>query len=163
MLATKSRGMATRPSYMGHTLRENRNRLLVNAELPLATAAAERDTAIDMAAELRAGATVGADKGFDKRDFVDRLRGLETTPHVAQNLKRRGGSAIDDRTTRHAGYELSQRARSRVEEPFGWARQIGGLRQTKFRGLERVRQDFLRVMAAYNLVRIRNLMPAGPC
>lgn len=163
MLATKSRGMATRPSYMGHTLMENRNGLLVNAELSLATGTAERETAIDMATELRVGATLGADKGYDTRGFVDMLRGMDITPHVAQNLKRPGGSAIDGRTTRHAGYEISQRVRKRVEEPFGWAKQIGGLRQTKFRGLERVRQDFLRVMAAYNLVRIRNLMPDVPC
>jgi hypothetical protein len=87
------------------------------------------------------------------------LRFLDVTTHVAQNLKRRGGSAIDGRTTRHAGYKISQRVRKRVEEPFGWAKQIGGLRQTKFRGLTRVRQDFLRVMVAYNLVRIRNLLP----
>lgn len=159
MLATKSHGMATRPSYTGHTLMENRNGLLVDAELTLATGTAERDTAIDMAAGLKDGATLGADKGYDTREFVDVLRFLNITPHVAQNLNRAGGSAIDGRTTRHPGYEISQRVRKRVEEPFGWAKQIGGLRQTKFRGLVRVRQDFLRVMAAYNLVRIRNLMP----
>ena len=78
---------------------------------------------------------------------------------VAQNLNRNGGSAIERRTTRHAGYALSQRIRKRVEEPFGWAKQIGLLRQTKFRGLSRVRQGYLTVMAAYNLVRIRNLIP----
>ncbi len=159
MLATKSRGMATRPSYTGHTLMENRNGLLVDAELTLATGTAERDTAIDMATALKDGATLGADKGYDTREFVDVLRFLKITPHVAQNVNRAGGSAVDGRTTRHPGYEISQRVRKRVEEPFGWAKQIGGLRQTKFRGLVRVRQDFLRVMAAYNLVRIRNLIP----
>lgn len=159
MLATKSGGMATRPSYTGHTLMENRNGLLVDAELTLATGSAERDTAIDMATGLNDGATLGADKGYDTREFVDVLRFLNVTPHVAQNVNRAGGSAIDGRTTRHPGYEISQRVRKRIEEPFGWAKQIGGLRQTKFRGLVRVRQDFLRVMAAYNLVRIRNLMP----
>ncbi len=138
---------------------ENRNGLLVDAELTLATGTAERDTAIDMATGLNSGATLGADKGYDTREFVDVLRFLDITPHVAQNLKRAGGSAIDGRTTRHSGYEISQRLRKRVEEPFGWAKQIGGLRQTKFRGLARVRQDFLRVMAAYNLVRIRTLAP----
>ena len=112
-----------------------------------------------MAAGLKSGATLGSDKGYDTRDFIDVLRFLEVTPHVAQNLKRPGGPAIDGRTTRHPGYGISQRIRKRVEEPFGWAKQIGGLRQTKFRGLTRVRQDFLRVMAAYNLVRIRNLLP----
>ena len=159
MLATKSQGMATRPSYTGHTLMENRNGLLIDAELTLATGTAERDTAIDMATGLKDGATLGADKGYDTREFVDVLRFLKITPHVAQNVNRAGGSAVDGRTTRHPGYEISQRVRKRVEEPFGWAKQIGGLRQTKFRGLARVRQDFLRVMAAYNLVRIRNLLP----
>ena len=159
MLATKSQGMATRPSYTGHTLMENRNGLLIDAELTLATGTAERDTAIDMATGLKDGATLGADKGYDTREFVDVLRFLKITPHVAQNVNRAGGSAVDGRTTRHPGYEISQRVRKRVEEPFGWAKQIGGLRQTKFRGLVRVRQDFLRVMAAYNLVRIRNLVP----
>lgn len=159
MLATKSHGIATRPSYMGHSLMENRNGLLIDADLTLATGTAERDAAIEMAIGLNAGATLGADKGYDTRDFVEQLRVLEITPHVAQNLKRRGGSAIDGRTTRHPGYAISQRVRKRVEEPFGWAKQIGGLRQTKFRGLKRVRQDFLRVMSAYNLVRIRNLTP----
>lgn len=159
LLASKSRGMATRPSYTGHTLIENRNGLLVNAELTPATGTAERDAAFDMAIGLKAGATLGADKGYDTRGFVSDLRCLSITPHVAQNLNRRGGSAIDARTTRHRGYTLSQRARKRVEEPFGWAKQIGGLRQTKFRGLARVRQDFLRVMSGYNLIRICNLMP----
>ena len=156
LLASKGQGMGARPSY---TLMENRNGLLVNADLTLATGTAERDAAIDMATALKSGATLGADKGYDTREFVDVLRFLDVTPHVAQNLKRPGGSAIDGRTTRHAGYEISQRVRKRVEEPFGWAKQIGGLRQTKFRGLTRVRQDFLRVMAAYNLVLIRNLLP----
>jgi transposase len=159
LLASKGQGMGSRPSYTGHTLMENRNGLLVNADLTLATGTAERDAAIDMATGLNCGATLGADRGYDTREFVDVLRFLEITPHVAQNLKRAGGSAIDGRTIRHPGYEISQRIRKRVEEPFGWAKQIGGLRQTKFRGLVRVRQDFLRVMAAYNLVRIRNLLP----
>jgi transposase len=159
LIASKSNGMASRPSYTGHTLMENRNGLLVNAQLTQATGTAEREAALDMAVTLRAGATLGADKGYDTKGFVDRLRSLRITPHVAQNVNRNGGSAIDGRTTRHAGYKASQRIRKRVEEPFGWAKQIGGLRQTKFRGLERVRQDFLRVMAAYNLVRIRNLLP----
>jgi len=159
LLASKSDGMAARPSYTGHTLMENRNGLLIDAELTQATGTVERDAAFGMAVGLKAGATVGADKAYDTRDFVTHLRCLRITPHVAQNLERSGGSAIDARTTRHVGYTLSQRARKRVEEPFGWAKQIGGLRQTKFRGLERVRQDFLRVMAAYNLIRLRNLLP----
>lgn len=158
LLASKSHGMASRPSYAGHTLMENRNGLLVHAELTPATGTAEREAALEMALDLKSGATLGADKAYDVRGFVEDLRCLDITPHVAQNVNRRGGSAIDGRTTRHPGYQLSQRARKRIEEPFGWAKQVGGLRQTRFRGLARVRQHFLHVMAAYNLVRMRNLL-----
>lgn len=158
-IAAKSNVHPARPSYAGHTLMENRNGLLVDAELTLATGTAERDAAADMASALKPGATLGADKGYDTRGFVAELRSLGVTPHVAQNTRRSGGSAIDGRTTRHPGYEISQRVRKRVEEPFGWAKQIGLLRQVRFRGLERVRQCYMTTMAAYNLVRIRNLMP----
>jgi transposase len=158
-IAAKSNVHPARPSYAGHTLMENRNGLLVDAELTLATGTAERDAAADMASALKAGATLGADKGYDTRGFVAELRSLRVTPHVAQNLNRSGGSAIDGRTTRHLGYKASQRIRKRVEEPFGWAKQIGLLRQVRFRGLDRVRQCYMTTMAAYNLVRIRNLLP----
>jgi len=157
LLASKSNGMAARPSYAGHTLMENRNGLLVDAELTTATGTAERDTAVAMAASLPRGATIGADKAYDTHGFVADIRSLGLVPHVAQNTGRRGGSAIDGRTTRHRSYLISQRVRKRIEEPFGWAKQIGGLRQTRFRGLARVRQGFLIVMAAYNLVRLGNL------
>ena len=103
LLASKGQGMGARPSYTGHTLMENRNGLLVNADLTLATGTAERDAAIDMAAVLKSGATLGADKGYDTREFVDVLRFLDVTPHVAQNLKRAGGSAVDGRTTPSCG------------------------------------------------------------
>jgi transposase len=159
LLASKSNGIAARPSYAGHTLMENRNGLIVDAELTSATGTAERETAVSMAGSLRAGATLGADKAYDTHGFVQDLRALRVTPHVSQNVNRTGGSAIDGRTTRHAGYEISQRIRKRIEEPFGWIKQIGGFRQTKQRGRERVRQEFLKVMAAYNLVRLRNLLP----
>ena len=159
LLASKSDGMASRPSYAAHTLIENRHGLLVDAELTQATGTAEREAAFDMAIGLKPGSTLGADKGYDTRGFVSDLRCLSITPHVAQNLNRPGGSAIDARTTRHTGYTLSQRARKRIEEPFGWAKEIGGLRQTKFRGLERVRDSFLRVMTGYNLIRMCNLLP----
>lgn len=99
------------------------------------------------------------EKAFDKGYSVLTLRAMAMTPHVAHNLNRNGGSANDGRTTRHDGYTLSQRIRKRIEEPFGWAKQIGELRQTKFRSAERVRQDYLKVMSVYNLVRIRNLLP----
>jgi transposase len=157
LLASKSHGMAARPSYAGHTLMENRNGLLVDAELTPATGTAERDTAIAMAAGLRRGSTIGADKGYDTFGFVAAVRSLGLVAHVAQNTGRRGGSAIDGRTTRHGSYTVSQRIRKRIEEPFGWAKQIGGLRQTRLRGLVRVRQGFLMVMAAWNLVRLGNL------
>ncbi|MEZ5595762.1 MAG: IS5 family transposase [Pseudomonadales bacterium] len=157
-LASKSHGIAARPSYTGHTMMENRNGLLVDADLTLATGTAERETAAEMATHLKSGATVGADKGYDTQGFVSALRKSRVTPHVAQNSNRRGGSAIDGRTTRHEGYVISQRIRKRIEEAFGWAKQIGGLRQTKYRGLSNVRQHYLLVMAAYNLVRLRKLV-----
>ena len=159
LLASKSNGIAARPSYAGHTLMENRNGLIVDAELTAATGTAERETAVEMAGGLCAGATLGADKAYDTRGWVQDLRALGVTPHVAQNVNRSGGSAIDGRTTRHAGYEVSQRIRKRIEEPFGWIKQIGGFRQTKQRGVTRVRQEFLKAMTAYNLVRIKNLFP----
>lgn len=102
---------------------ENRNGLVVNAKVSQADGHGERETAIDMLAELPGEhrKTVGADKNYDTRDFVDNCKGLRITRHVA-NIKRRGGSAIDERTTRHKGYETSQRKRKRVEEPFGWGK-----------------------------------------
>ena len=92
---------------------------------------------------------------------MEHLRGLEVTPHVAQNVKRNGGSAIDGRTTRHEGYEISQRKRKRVEEVFGWLKTIGLMRQTRHRGRERVSWMFTFAAAVYNLVRIRNLTAAA--
>lgn len=159
LIARKGNSVPAAPSYAGHILIENRNGLLVDAELTQATGTAERDAALEMSSALRAGATLGADKGYDTRGFVEELRAQRITPHVAQNTKRPGGSAIDGRTTRHAGYKISQRCRKRVEEPFGWAKTVGGIRQVKVRGVKRVRQVFLFVMATYNLVRLRNLMP----
>jgi transposase len=158
-LARKGNTHPTRPSYLGHVLMENRNGLLVDAELTQATGYGEREAAIGMVQGLGAGATLGADKGYDTKGFVASLREIKVTPHVAQNSNRRGGSAIDGRTTRHLGYEISQRIRKRVEEPFGWAKEIGNLRQTKFRGRRRVRQQFLLTMAAFNLIRLRGLYP----
>jgi transposase len=159
LIARKGNAVPAAPSYAGHILIENRNGLLVDAELTQATGTAERDAALEMSAGLPAGATLGADKGYDTRGFVQELRAQRLTPHVAQNTNRRGGSAVDGRTTRHDGYGVSQRCRKRVEEPFGWAKTVGGIRQVKLRGLKRVRQLFLFVMATYNLVRLRNLMP----
>ena len=159
LIARKGNAVPAAPSYAGHIVIENRNGLLVDAELTQATGTAERDAALEMSAALPAGSTLGADKGYDTRGFVAELRAQRLTPHVAQNINRPGGSAIDSRTTRHEGYAISQRCRKRVEEPFGWAKTIGGLRQVKLRGQKRVRQKFLLVMAVYNLVRLRNLEP----
>lgn len=159
LLARKGNTHPTRPSFMGHILMENRNGLIVDAALTQATGTAERDTALDFAQQLRSRSTLGADRGYDTRGFVAGLRAQQVTPHIAQNTKRPGGSALDGRTTRHAGYAHSQRIRKRVEEPFGWGKTVGGLRQTKYRGIKRVRQHFVTTMAAFNLVRLLKLCP----
>jgi DDE family transposase len=101
--------------------------------------------------------TVGADKAYDTREFVRDIRELNVTPHVAQNIKRPGGSAIEAPTTRHVGYELSQRARKLIEEAFGWGKDIGLLRRPKFRGRRKVEFATLLTFTGYNLVRMRNL------
>ncbi len=105
--------------------------------------------------------TLGADKGYDAADFVEGLRSMNVTPHIAQNDTYRR-SAIDDRTTRHAGYTISQRKRKRVEEVFGWGKVVGTMRKVKLRGLERVSALFTFTVAAYNLIRIRNILATTP-
>lgn len=163
-LYRKGRGKESRLAFMGHALMENRNGLVVDTRLTLATGVAEREAALEMVSALsgRKRLTLGTDKGYDTVDFVDALRELKVTPHVAQNNKRRR-SAIDDRTVRHAGYAVSQRMRKRVEEIFGWIKTVGNLRKTRHRGLERVDWMFAFTAAAYNLVRMRTLLAdAGP-
>ena len=157
-LAKKSAGREAKLSYRGHVLMENRHGLVVNADLTAATGTAEREAALAMAATLpgRHRVTLGADKGYDTRDFVARCRQVGVTPHVAQHTTKRR-SAIDARTTRHAGYAVSQRVRKRVEEVFGWMKTIGLMRQTRHRGQARVGWQFLFTAAVYNLVRMRNL------
>ena len=147
--------------YQGHVLMENRHGLAVDGSLTPATGFAEREQALGMATQLPAGATLGADKSYDTRDFVDGLRGLAVTPHVAQNTTKRS-SAIDSRTTRHPGYLVSQRQRKRIEEIFGWLKQIGLLRKTRHRGVARVAWMFTFGLAVYNLVRMRNLAVHAP-
>ncbi len=163
MLARKSRGTGAVLAYRGHLLTENRNGLVVSTLTTRAYGSAERDAALLMAEALPGThrVTLGADKGYDARDFVDELRYMEITPHVAQNDTNRR-SAVDVRTTRHAGYQLSQKARKRIEEVFGWMKSIGLLRKVRHRGLERVGWMFTFTAAAYNLVRIRNLMRGAP-
>lgn len=157
-LYKKSKGTEAKLSYLGHVLAENRNGLVVQAQVTMATGTAEREAALEML-EARRGrrrVTVGGDKGYDVQEFVADVRDLGVTPHVAQNDRNRR-SAIDARTTRHVGYEISQRKRKRVEEVFGWLKTIGLLRQTRYRGRERVGWMFTFATAVYNLVRIRNL------
>jgi transposase len=155
-LAKKSRGTEARLSFQGHVLMENRNGLVVDARLSICSGTAEREAAIDMLGDLREGGriTVGLDKGYDSTACVEGLRELNVTPHVA---RRSVGSAIDGRTVRHAGYQISQRVRKRVEEIFGWMKTVGVYRKTRFRGVPRVGWGFMLAMVGYNLVRIKNL------
>ena len=138
---------------------ENRNGLIVNARASLATGTAERDTAIELLGELAGNKrrTVGAAKNYDTQAFVNQCRGLQITPHVVRNDKRRGGSAIDGRTSGRAGYAISQTIRKRVEEPFGWGKTVGLIRQVKLRGLTHVNGLFMMTMMGWNLTRMRRL------
>jgi transposase len=160
-LFKKGRGREAKLSYMGHVLMENRNGLVVDAELTAATGKAEREAALSMLEQVPGSGqvTVGADKGYDTKDFVAQTRAIDVTPHVAQNTSGRR-SAIDGRTTRHAGYDISQRIRKRVEEVFGWMKTIGLMRKTRHKGVDRVGWMFVFVAAVYNLVRMRNLSQA---
>ena len=160
-LFKKSKGSQVKLGYLGHAMTENRNGLIVDGLLTLATGAAEREAALEMIGRLRGGSriTVGLDKGYDTAEFVADLRALNVTPHVAQNdTKRR--SAIDGRTTHHQGYEISQRKRKRIEEFFGWGKVVGPIRKVRVRGLARVAGVFNLALAAYNLTRMCNLMVA---
>ncbi len=157
-LFRKGKGKEAKLSYMGHVLMENRNGLIIDTELTSATGTAEREAATDMVCGVsgKKRITVAGDKNYDTRDFVETLRGLQVTPHVAQNDKRRA-SAIDIRTTRHEGYAVSQKKRRLVEEIFGWMKTVGNLRKVKYRGREKVSWHFALAAAAYNLVRMRSL------
>jgi transposase len=159
-LARKSGGHESKLAYCGNVMIENRNGLVVDTELLQCNGTAERDAAMLMAERVEGTEriTVGADKAYDTKDFVSEMRGMNVTPHVSQNTKRPGGSAIDGRTTRHEGYPVSQRKRKRIEEVFGWMKTVGTLRKTRHRGLQTVRWVFTFTAAAYNLVRMRNLM-----
>jgi hypothetical protein len=160
-LFKKGKGKEAKLCFMGHVLMENRHGLIITPSLTAAIGTAERDTAEDMVGEIpgRHRITVGGDKAYDTREFVQALRALKAVPHVVQNRTGRS-SAIDGRTTRHPGYAVSQRLRKRVEEIFGWIKTVGNLRKTRHRGRERVGWMFTLTAAAYNLVRIRNLTAA---
>jgi transposase len=159
-LARKSGSHEAKLAYCGNVMIENRNGLVVDAEVLICSGTAERDAARMMIGSLErtAPVTVGADKGYDTKDFVKDLRQMNATPHVAQNLNRPGGSAIDGRTARHAGYQVSQMKRKRIEEVFGWLKTVALLRKTRHRGLFRVGWVFTFAATAYNLVRMRNLL-----
>jgi transposase len=161
MLARKGSGKEAKLSYNGNVLMENRNGLVADVQVLPATGTAERDAALLMIESIPGDhpVTVGADKAYDTKDFVAECRNMNATPHVAQNNKGRK-SAIDGRTTRHAGYRISQMKRKRVEEIFGWMKTIGGMRKLRHRGFELVSWMFTFAAAAYNLVRIRNLSTA---
>jgi transposase len=159
-LYRKGPGKEARLSFIGHGLMENRSGLLVDASLTEADGHAERVAALHMIephADRPRAITLGGDKGYDSADFVNELRSMNVTPHVAQNTRNRR-SAIDGRTTRHPGYAVSQRIRKRIEEAFGWIKTVAGQDKTRFRGVARVGFAFTFAAAAYNLVRIPKLL-----
>lgn len=162
-LYTKSPKSGAIPAYMGHVLTENRNGLVVDARLTQANGTAERETALEMLARLpgEVRKTVGADKAFDTVSFVEGCREINVTPHVAQNTSGRA-SRIDQRTTRHAGYALSQFARKLIETVFGDAKQHGILRQVKLRGLAKVELLFTLAATVVNLRRLPKLLAPEP-
>ena len=161
-LYRKGRGKEAKLSFMGHTLMENRSGLIVAATLTQATGTAERKAAEEMIVRHSPGArriTLGADKGYDAAAFVADMRALNVTPHIAQNISGRR-SAVDARTTRHAGYAVSQRKRKRIEEPFGWGKTIGGLARPMLRGIKKLDFKFTLTMAGYNLISLPKLLAA---
>lgn len=164
-LLRKGKGKEAKLVFMGHALMENRNGLLIDFQVSEATGRAERDAVpqlLDRAKQRRfRPTTLGADKNYDTRDCVEDMRRRKVTPHVAQNTSGRR-SAIDGRTTRHAGYRVSQRLRKRVEEIFGWMKTVGGFRRTRYRGLDRTGLAGYLVGTAYNLVRMARLITKPP-
>lgn len=158
-LYRKGPGREAKLCFMAHALMENRSGLVVDGRVSEASGTAERDEAAAMIAEVpgRHRITVSGDKSFDTAGFVAAMRGLEVTPHVAQNTTGRR-SAIDRRTTRHPGYAASQRARKRIEEAFSWIKEIALMRRARHRGRERIGWQFTLAAAAYNLIRLPKLL-----
>jgi len=161
-LFKKAPGVGAFLSFMGHCVMENRNGLVVASEVTQASGTAERDAALWMVRSLKGEhqKTLGADKGYDTRDFVADLRINGITPHVAQNIQARRRSAIDGRTARHQGYAQSINAKQRIEKVFGWIKQAAGLRQLKARGLSKVGAVFRLHVVVYNMIWITNLLRA---
>ena len=163
-LARKSGGHEAKLSYCANVLIENRHGLVVDTEVVRCSGTAEREAAMRMVERIPGDqrVTVGADKAYDTHGMVRNLRELNVTPHVAQNTNRPGGSAVDRRTTRHSSYPVSQRKRKRIEEVFGWLKTVGMLRKTRHRGVFKVGWVFTFAAAAYNLVRMKNLLATVP-
>ncbi len=166
-LYRKGDGQPARLCYMGHALMENRHGLAVDGTLTLATGTAEREATLAMLDRRgrRGRITLGADKAYDVRGFIEELRRRRVTPHIAidGHLSPKGvprSTAIDARTTRHPGYGISQRCRKRIEEVFGWAKSAAGLAKVKLRGRARVEAVFTLALAAYNLIRLPKLLAA---
>jgi transposase len=160
-LARKGKGKEAKLAFSQHVLMENRNGLLADVQIAPATGTAERDSAIAMLDECVPGdgrVTLAGDKGYDTKDFIEQCRERNVTPHVAQNINERRGSAIDARTTRHVGYQVSQRVRKRVEEIFGWMKTVGNFRKTRYKGLHRTELASYMVGTAYNLIRMAKLL-----
>jgi transposase len=163
-LYRKGAGKEARLCFIGHGLMENRSGLLVDSCLTPAGGHAERVAALAMIeprADRPRAITLGGDKGYDAEDFVNELRSMKVTPHIARNTSGRR-SAIDGRTTRHGGYAASQRIRKRIEEAFGWIKTVAGQDKTRFRGVDRVGWAFTFAAAAYNLVRLPKLLAEAP-
>jgi transposase len=168
-LYRKGNGQESRLCYMGHVLMENRNGLVVAATVTQATGTAEREAALALINEHKSGErriTLGADKAYDVEDFVKALRERKVTPHIAidghvTKTGKRRKTAIDGRTLRHIGYDISQRCRKRVEEIFGWTKTTGGVAQVMVRGLAKVQANFTFAVLAYNLIRIPKLLGAS--
>lgn len=158
-LAKKGAGKEAKLSFAGHVLMENRNGIAVKGCVTLAQGRAEVEAAVAMVEEIpgQHRVTLGGDKAYDTKEFVQEMREHKVTPHVALKAT----TIIDARTTRHPGYAISQQKRKRIEEIFGWLKTIGGLRKTRHRGVERVEWMFTFALAAYNLVRMRNLAAAA--
>jgi transposase len=160
-LYRKSKGKEAKLSFMGHLLMENRNGLAVGADTTIAGYYAEHDAALAMIKCLKKKCrkTLGADKHYDNDDFCDKLRKMRVTPHVAMNIHaKKYSSAIDGRTTRHPGYEISQMKRKRVEEIYGWLKAFSIMRRPHFRGLTRIDYLFKFAVSVYNILRIRNIL-----
>jgi len=162
-LAKKGAGKEAKLCYTESVLMENRNGIMVDLRVGQATGRAECEQGLEMLEGVGGlhRITVAADKGYDRAEFVEGCRALNVTPHVAQNERRPGGSALDLRTTGWPGYGVSQRVRKRVEEIFGWLKTVGNFRRTRYRGVERTRLAAFLVGAAYNLLRIAKLCPSG--